>query len=152
VRIGDRLRVYYLASGAVWAAEAPFADVVAGRATTFTRIDGDPRTPDRDPIIARPPFGSALTHVCARAAVTPAGRLRHDLYLTVGLPAGSTATSSCAFASSFTGSDFAVAATPILPAMVTARDCAETPYEDVALLFYTQRSGAHDAIGLARDP
>jgi hypothetical protein len=152
VRVGDRLRVYYVANGAVWAAEAPFDDVLAGRATTFTRLDADPATPARDPVIAQPPFGTAITHLTARAANTPAGRVRHDLYFTVSQPKGTMPATTCGFASSFTGADFALAPTPILPAMVTARNCAETPYEDVALLFYTQRSGARDAVGLARAP
>ena len=81
VRVGDRLRVYYLASGAVWAAEAPFADVAASRATTWARLDGDPTTPERDPILA--PAGHqlvtstmmipvvAIEHVSARAARRP---------------------------------------------------------------------------------
>jgi hypothetical protein len=59
---------------------------------------------------------------------------------------------TCGFASSFTGSEFAVAAAPILPPTFTGRACAETPYGAVALLFYIQRSGARDAVGVARAP
>ncbi len=160
VRVGDRLRVYYLASGAVWAADAPFADIAASRATTWTRLDGDPTTPGRDPILA--PAGHQLVsstttvpvvsidHVSARAPITPAGRVRYDLYFTAAT--GTASVSTCGFASSFTGDRFAVSTTPLLPIMQTTRAPAETPYGAGAVLLYVQIDGARLAIAAATSP
>jgi hypothetical protein len=167
VRIDDRVRVYYLAENAVWAAEAPFADVAAGRAATWTRVDGDPSTPARDPMLdgngltlatSTLSVGvSALARVTARAGQTPAGRVRHDLYYTAMLQqgpttAGKTGMSTCGFASSFTGDRFALGPAPILPIMQTTRSPAETPYRDGAVLLYVESDGARQAIAAATSP
>jgi hypothetical protein len=154
VRLGDRVRVYYYAASAVWAAEAPWADVVAGNATTWTRLDGDPGTPERDPMLRTPPWALSIARVTARADQTPAGRVRHDLYFTaVTAPtAAQPSISTCGFASSFTGDRFEVAAAPILPLKNATRAPAETPYRDGALLLYIERSGARDAVAAAHSP
>ncbi|HEX6838313.1 MAG TPA: hypothetical protein VF334_17170, partial [Polyangia bacterium] len=76
VRLDDRVRVYYLAEGAVWAAEAPWSDVVAGNATSWTRLDGDPATPERDPMLRAPGWALSIGRFTARADKTPAGRVR----------------------------------------------------------------------------
>jgi hypothetical protein len=156
VRIDDRLRVYYPAGGRIWAADAPFADVAAGRPTTWSRLDGDPRTPERDPFVSGARFAQSLGGVTARAAQTPAGRIRHDLYFTGVEPptTGSmpTTPTNCGFAASFSGVQFAVADTPILPPMVVARGCAETPYRGGALLFYIVHNGVRDVLAVAHSP
>ncbi len=158
VRIDDRVRVYYLAAGAIWAAEAPWDDVVHLRATTWTRLDGDPSTPVRDPMLTAPPWaaaGSTIGRFTARADVTPAGRVRHDLYFTATWQptAGMPPVSTCGFASSFTGDRFELAAAPILPKSQTATHSpAETPYRDGALLLFVERAGAHDAVAAATSP
>jgi len=154
VRLGDRLRVYYVAGGVIWAAEAPFADVAAGRATTWTRLDADPSTPARDPFVRGAPFARPLGRLTAHAAETPAGRVRHDLYFTGIEPPVTTGPQpmSCGFAASFTGDGFAVSPAPILPPMVIARGCSETPYRDGALLFYIQHNGVRDVLSVARSP
>ena len=145
----DRLRVYYPANGMIWAAEASYADVHAGLETTWTRLDGDPSTPERDPMLRGAPYALSIERVFARAARTPAGRLRHDLYFTARTGPDTT---TIGFASSFTGDEFQVAPMPILPAKQLARAPAETPYGDGAVLFYVQRSGGKDAIAAARSP
>jgi hypothetical protein len=154
VRLGDRVRVYYLASGAIWAADAPWDDVVAGRATTWTRLDGDPATPERDPMLRAPAWALSIGRFTARAADTPAGRIRHDLYFTaVTAPTSAQPSiSTCGFASSFTGDRYEIAATPILPLKNATHAPAETPYRDGALLLYIQRSGARDAVAAAHSP
>jgi len=154
VRLGDRVRVYYLAAGAIWAADAPYDDVVAGRATTWSRLDGDPGTPARDPMLLPPPWARALGRFTARAAATPAGRLRHDLYFTaVTLPTSAQESiTTCGFASSFTGDRFVTAPAPILPLRAATHAPAETPYRDGALLLYIQRAGARDAVAAAHSP
>lgn len=154
VRIGDRVRVYYLASGAIWAADAPYDDVVAARAATWTRLDGDPSTPARDPMLSVPSWALALGRFTARAAATPTGRLRHDLYFTATTaptPMQPTV-STCGFASSFSGDQFVSAPTPILPLTRETHAPAETPYRDGALLLYLERAGARDAVAAARSP
>jgi hypothetical protein len=154
VRLQDRVRVYYLAAGAIWAAEAPWVDVVGGRATTWTRLDGDPATPARDPMLRAPDWALSIGRFTARADRTPAGRVRHDLYFTaVTAPTSAQpSTSTCGFASSFSGDRFELSATPILPLKSATHAPAETPYRDGALLVYVQRTGARDAIAAARSP
>jgi hypothetical protein len=148
VRIDDRIRVYYLAQGKLWAAEAPFADVAAARATTWTRLDADPRTPERDPFLVAAPFAVGLGRVTARVAATAAGRARHDLYFSAATATGVT----CGFASSYSGSDFELAAAPILPPMVKGSACAMTPYLDGALLLYVEHDGPRGTIAAATSP
>lgn len=154
VRIGDRARVYYLAQGAIWAAEAPYADVEATRATTWTRIDGDPSTPERDPMLTPPPWALSLGRFTARAATTPTGRLRHDLYFTAVTAPTATqpSISTCGFASSFTGDRFERAPAPILPLMQPTHAPSETPYRDGALLLYIEHVGARDSVAAALSP
>jgi hypothetical protein len=154
VRLDDRVRVYYLASGAIWAAEASWDDVVAGRATTWARLDGDPATPERDPMLRTPPWATSIGRFTARADKTPAGRVRHDLYFTAvtGATAAQPSISTCGFASSFTGDRFETATTPILPLKSATHAPAETPYRDGALLLYIARSGARDAVAAAHSP
>jgi hypothetical protein len=154
VRIGDRVRVYYLAEGAIWAADAPYEDVVAARAATWTRLDGDPATPERDPMLRAPSWALSIGRFTARAALTPAGRVRHDLYFTAVAAATPAAesVSTCGFASSFSGDRFSTSATPILPLKTATRAPSETPYRDGALLLYIQRAGARDAVAAAHSP
>jgi hypothetical protein len=154
VRLGDRVRVYYLASGAIWAADAPWSDVVAGVTTTWTRLDGDPATPERDPMLRAPAWALSIGRFTARAEETPAGRLRHDLYFTaVTAPTSAQPSiSTCGFASSFTGDRYEIAGAPILPVKSATHAPAETQYRDGALLLYIQRSGARDAVAAAHSP
>ena len=150
----DVVRVYYLGAGAIWAAEAPYADLFAGNATTWTRLDGDPSTPARDPMLApgAAPFAPVVGRIQARAGETVAGRVRHDLYFGAS---GGTPPSTCGFAASFTGDHFAAAPLPILPHTTTtsaAHAPAESPYRDGALLLYTQPFGGRSAIAAALSP
>ena len=154
VRLDDRVRVYYLAAGAIWAAEAPWSDVVAGNATSWTRLDGDPETPERDPMLRAPGWALSIGRFTARADKTPAGRVRHDLYFTaITAPTDAQQSiSTCGFASSFTGDRFEVGAAPILPLRNAVHAPAETPYRDGALLLYIERSGTRDAVAAAHSP
>jgi hypothetical protein len=153
VRLGDRVRVYYSASGAIYAADTDAEGLLAGRIPIWTRLDGDPSTPERDPMLTGVSYGLAIERVFARAAPTPAGRLRHDLYFTVRIPASGTQPSTtCGFASSYSGDRFLAADAPILPLTPAARGPAETPYRDGALLLYVGRAGARDAIWAAKSP
>jgi len=156
--VGARVRVYYPARGALFAAEADLADFQARRPPRWTRLDGDPATPGRDPMLAGAPFALALERVTARAAETPVGRLRHDLYFTARVPSSgptattATTTTTIGFAASYTGDRFLAAAAPILPRSPAARGPTETPYRDGALLLYVGHAGARDAILAARSP
>jgi len=154
VRIDDRVRVYYLAQGLLWAADAPWDDVVAGRATHWTRLDGDPTTPERDPMLRPPTWATAFGRVTARADRTPAGRWRHDLYFTAVLPPSTThlAKTTCGFASSFTGDRFVTAEAPLLPLTDTTRGPTEIPYRDGAVLLYIENPGSRDAVAAALSP
>ena len=154
VRLDDRVRVYYLANGAIWTAEAPWSDVVAGNATTWTRLDGDPSTAERDPMLRAPAWALSIGRFTARADKTAAGRVRHDLYFTaVTAPTSAQASiSTCGFASSFTGDRFEVAPVPILPLRNAVHAPAETPYRDGALLLYIERAGTRDAVAAAHSP
>jgi hypothetical protein len=154
VRIDDRVRVYYLGAGLLWAVEAPYDDVVHGRATTWTRLDGVPGSPARDPMLRPPPWASAIGRVTARTARTPVGRWRHDLYFTVELPATDrrTATRNAGFAASFTGDRFVSTDAAILPLDQPRRAPTETPYRDGALLLYIEHIGARDGVAAATSP
>ena len=162
VRLGDVLRVYYVGNHRVWAAEAPWADIAAARATTWHRVDGDATTPALDPILD--PTGltvaassatvsvTGVGRLTARAGLTPTGRVRHDLYLTFSTTGMPPADRACVFASSLTGDRFEVAPTPLLPLRESAHAPAETPYLDGALLLYVKTLGSHGAIAAATSP
>jgi hypothetical protein len=154
VRIGDRVRVYYLASGAVWAAEAEYAEVAAMRSVSWTRLDGDTRSSGRDPIITRPTWARAIVGVTAHVTETPAGRLRHDLYFTAASATYMrlSTTTGCGFASSYTGEDFVIAAAPIVPISQPRRGPAETPYRAGALLLFIEQAGARRSVAAATSP
>ena len=154
VRIGNRLRVYYEAAGAIWAAETSYADVAAMRRATWTRLDADNGSALRNPFVQRPPWAHAITAAHARVAMTAAGRLRHDLYLTASMATVGTmtTTSSCGFASSYTGDDFVIAPTPILPLTPATHSPTETPYGAEQLLLYIAQSGARQAVAAATSP
>jgi hypothetical protein len=92
----------------------------------------------------------SLDRVSARAAETPAGRVRHDLYFTV--QAAPLLHPTCGFAASFSGDRFAAAAQPILPLDAEAQAPSETPAGAEALLFYVERFGTRDAIAAAESP
>jgi hypothetical protein len=144
VRLGDRVRVYYVAAGKVFAAETDFGPLAAGQPADWTRLDGDPTTPARDPMLSPPVWAGRIERVTARAAATPAGRLRHDLYITARvLPDGPV---GCGYAASYTGDRFLSADAPILPLKPGGRAPTETPYRDEALLLYVNRTGVRDAI------
>lgn len=167
VHLGDRARVYYEARGVIWGADAPFDDVAAGRATTWTRLDGDPSTPARDAFVAGAPFAGPpagepgglpgglpvrlLERPYARAALTPAGRVRHDLFFT-SYTGQSDVASVIGFAASFEGVRFEVAPKPTLATTQKVRAPAQTAYGDGALLLYVQRLGARDSIAVATSP
>ena len=76
--------------------------------------------------------------------------MRHDLYFTV--ETGLMPPTTCAFASSFTGVQFEVEPTPILPAKVEARAPIGLAYQNGVTLFYVQQFGARDAIAAAQSP
>jgi len=149
---GDTVRLYYVAAGALWAAEALLdpAALEAGRAPTFTRVDANPATATRDPILARGAFRflATIERATARAARTAAGRVRHDLWIsgTTGLK---TPASQCGYAASFDGLAFEASQSPILPKNTDARGPAAAPYRGGALLVYVQRLGGKDAIAAA---
>jgi hypothetical protein len=154
VRVDDKLRLFYLASGVVWVAEAPFADVAAGRATNWTRVDADASTPARDPVLRGAPFAISLGRVWARAALTPAGRLRHDLYFTALTGTESVSTVGFATTHELAPYDlrYQVAPLPILPVRQTTRSGTMTPYGAGALLLYVQRLGSRDSIAAGLSP
>jgi hypothetical protein len=101
-----------------------------------------------------PPWASAIGRVTARAARTPVGRWRHDLYFTVELPATDrrAATHNAGFAASFTGDHFVSADAAILPLDQPRRAPAETPYRGGALLLYVGHIGARDGVAAAVSP
>src|SRR5258706_15887581 len=131
------------------AAGAPSAGVLGGGPGAWPGLAGDPRTPARAPMIRGAPSAPGGARARAGAGVTPAGRVRYDLYFTA---LGGKPPSTAAFAASYSGDEFAVAAAPILPLTVTARDPAAQPYRDGAALLYVARFGARDAIAAALSP
>jgi hypothetical protein len=152
VLLGDRVRVYYVASGQVFAAEADFATLAAGHPAVWTRLDGDPTTPARDPMLAPMSWARRIERVTARAALTPAGRMRHDLYVSAEVLSDGSSSIGCGYAASYTGDRFLAADAPILPERPVARAPTETPYRDEALLLYVAHRGVRDAILAAVSP
>ena len=147
-RLGAVVRVYYPAAGSLWAAEAPFDEVAAGRATAWTRLDGDPTTAARDPMVGGAPWATAIGRAMARTVITPAGRPRHDLYFSgtraMNLP------STIGFSASFTGDRFAVAALPILTPPEASSPSVAAVGDELLLLF--SAPDGHRAIGAALSP
>jgi hypothetical protein len=156
VRVDDRVIVYYPAGGQLWAASALVSELVAGAAVHWQRLNGTPAVEGRHPMVAaaQVPFGVALGRVFARAANTPAGRRRYDLYFTVetGQDPVNGVVTTCGFASSQSGFDFAAEAVPILPPGVTTHAPTMTPYESGALLLYIGVAGVRQALDAAKSP
>jgi hypothetical protein len=148
----DGLRLYYVAAGAVWAADANVIpdDRADASRPIFTRVDARPSTPERDPIVAPGAFRflATIEHVSARSARTATGRVRHDLWISGSTGVKSPA-SRCGYAASFDGLAFEASQTPILPKIVDGRGPASTPYRGGALLVYVQRLGSRDAVAAA---
>jgi hypothetical protein len=145
VKIGDRVRVYYLA-------EAPFSEIAAGRATTWTRLDADPSTPARDPVLRSPSFAPLLGRATAHATITASGRLRHDLHFTAYTGTESVSTAGYAGGSDDSGLRYEIYPTAILPPAQTTRAPTMAPYRAGALLLYVQRLGTRDSIAAAISP
>jgi hypothetical protein len=154
VRIDDRVRVYYEASGAIWAADTAYADVVARRALTWTRLDGEVATAVRDPMLRRPPWASAVAAVRARVVTTPAGRTRHDLYFTAldATVQTMSATSTCGFAGSYVGTAFEMGGAPIVPLTQATHAPIATSYRAFELLLFASQAGARQAIAAGTSP
>jgi hypothetical protein len=154
VRIGDRVRLYYAdqAGTAIWAADAALAELLSGGSVTWVRLDGKPSTPERDPMVAWTAFGVGFGRVFARAAQTPVGRVRHDLYFAVWtMPAG--ARTAPGFATSFTGDYFQVSAQSIVPRSTDSiRSPTMAPYGAGAVLLYIDKAGVRDAVAAAVSP
>ena len=152
VRDGDRVRLYYVASGVVWAADGSVSDWLSG--SNIRRLDGGLATPDRDPMLARAPYAVAIGRAFAQVTATPIGRQRHDLFFSATLSAASEtsdAVTNCGVAASFSGSDFVVASTPILPTRPSSRAPAMVVL-DRPLLFYVIELSGHGAIAAATMP
>jgi hypothetical protein len=146
VRVGDKIRVYYLAAGAIWAAEGSRADVEAGLPTTWTKLPG--------PLIRQTdvPFLSVLEHLQARAPFTPAGRQRFDLYMSGPIIDPKLKIHTVAGASSFDGLDFTVVKTPLLPKGEAGTSPTPAIYGPKQVLFFSRRFGSYDAIAAAITP
>jgi len=147
---GDRLRVYYLANGVVWAAEAPIADP-----TQMVRLDGNPRTPERDPVLTGLPFLTGLEKVSARAADTATGRQLVSLYLSGPIPnTAAEAPRGSGYAAAYDGLAFEILPSPILPRLEAGHSpsLASLMYGPKALLFYARRIGPYDAIAIGVSP
>ena len=157
VRLGDRVRVYYLAAGAIWAAEAPCERRRrrprhhAGRGSTAIR----PR-PRAIRCCARRAWALSIDRFTARAA-RDAGRSRAPRSLL----------HRCHRANTAAAVDQHLRASPARsPAIASPspprRSCrsssathapAETPYRDGALLLvHRSARGARDAVAAARSP
>ncbi len=152
VRDGDRVRLYYSAAGAVWAAEAAFTDLETRSVPTFSRLDGNPSTAVRDPMLAGAPYAIEIGRPFARLEKTPTGRNRTDLYFGATLTratASSDATTNCGVAASFSGYNFAVSASPILAARPATDSPAVVLFSNQLLLLYRQQASGHYAIAAA---
>ncbi len=116
VKIGDRLRLYFWAGGAIWAVESPYAAVVAGT-PSWQPVDGDLATPTRDPMLGGLPFAASIGRAFARVEETPSGRVRHDLFVG-GMGLDQKATSG--WAATYEGTSFEPFSLPIATAGVTS--------------------------------
>jgi hypothetical protein len=166
----EAVRLYYLAAGAVWVAEANAARLEEG-AGDWTRLDCKPSTPQRDAVVARNgvPTLVDLRRVTARLTTTPTGRVRHDLYLGgwTGRRASTDPTSRLydtlffggGYAASYDGLRFDVARAGVLPTRVSGRAPFVLPYADAppidektaggSLLFYVDLFGGRDSFAVA---
>jgi hypothetical protein len=135
VRIGDEIRIYYVKDGAIWAKQG-----------TLDALR------DLGVMVAGAPFGNALGRAFARSAPTLAGRVRHDLYFTVGTPTLST----CGWAASYDALHFDVFATPIVDPKQDIHACAMAPYQadgiDGALGLWVQKRGSRAVVFAGKSP
>jgi hypothetical protein len=138
VRIGNSLRVYYVKDGSLFAKEGSLESLT-----------------DLGEMVHAVPYGSSIGRAFARAAQTPVGRLRHDLYFTVetGLM---TAPTTCGWASSYDGLHFDVFASAITDPKETTSGPTMAPYQvdgvGSALLLWIQRRGARAVVFAGKSP
>jgi hypothetical protein len=149
-----RARLYYLASSdekstsaRLYAADAPLP-LGSG---PFVRVDGNPATPGRDPVLAPGAVSwlPALGHVSARTLITAAGRPRYDLFLSgnVGL------LRAVGAASSYDATIFTVAAQPFAdPHPPDKWAPSVAAYRDGTLLVYATPSVGHSVLAAATGP
>ena len=149
VRIGEQLRLYFSREGAIWAVEAPFASFTSGVSGTpsWQPVDGDLGTLERDPMLSALPFCTSMGRAHARVEATPAGRLRHDLFVG-GVNLVQKATSG--FAATFVGTSFEPFLLPIAPDGVTSPMAIADGRR--ALLFAVQSYLNHRVIVVGQSP
>ena len=154
VMIDAMVRLYYQAGtrGDLWAADAPLAELGSGTPAAWIRLDGDPVTAARDPLIAADRVQTRLGRTCAVSSVTPIGRRRHDLFLsTAATPGVATSVAAIRAASSFDGLHFAVGSQPIM-APPDARSPTVAPWRGGFLLLFTAKHAMRDGIAAALSP
>ena len=144
----DTVRLFYLAGGALYAADASFSALVS-LAPNFVRVDGDPATPARDPMLRA---GDAswlkrLGRTTARSLRTAAGSARYDLFVSGAVDKPSVV----GFASSFDALHFSVAATPFLDAKDDHAPSV-TAYNARSVLLFTRSEGIRTIIAAATSP
>jgi hypothetical protein len=77
VLVGDQVRLYYTATGSIWAAEAPLVALTSGDSVSWTRLDGEPATSPRDPMVAA--GGAPFDRLASRwSGRLPARRSRRE--------------------------------------------------------------------------
>jgi|SRR5579871_6136407 len=143
ILIGDTVRLFYLASDGVRAADARFADLAARAEAPFQRRAG---------VVIAPGAASWLPspgRLSARNVLLATGRERYDLFLSGSVDG----VRAVGFASSFDGESFAIAAAPFLdPRSPDEWSPTVTAYRAGSLLLFTQQEGQHSAIGAATSP
>lgn len=146
LRLGaGRARLVYLAASALYAADLP----LDGGGPV--RLDADPGTPARDPILRAgiTPWLRELGRVTARTLITPAGRARHDLYLSGLLDKARVV----GLAASWDALHFTAADAPFLdPKAPDEWAPSADAYPDGTLLVFTARSVGRTIIAAATGP
>ena len=135
VRIGPDVRLYYVEDGALHALDGVFT-----------------QQHDAGVVVPGAPFGTSLGRAFARSAMTPGGRLRHDVYFTVQTAMMRT----CGWAASYDALHFDVFALPIVDPKQDIHACAEAPYEtdgiDGALGLWIEQRGSRAVVFAGKSP
>ena len=152
VRLDDgTVRLYYVGAGGVFAADAHPAVLAALAAAPFVRAPGpSPAAAVRALFAAHATrWLETLGRVSARYVETPAGRARYDLYLS-GAQLG---IGTVGLASSWDGTNFALAAAPLLDARAPAEQAATvTAWRGGSLLLFVEHPSRYSRVGGARSP
>ena len=144
-RVGEQVFVFYVKRAAAWREAVQFAALAAAELPTSQELPT--LVVGNDALFSTAPWAnSGIGHVSARAVITPAGRVRHDVFFDAEIGP----VTSVGWAAAFEDSPFSIDATPVL--IGPAHAPTVVAYGDQSLCLYVDQLAGNAAIGAATGP